>query len=109
MNEILDFNPLTGEYTTFRYNHADDSVTIGHHQDVEPILDDNKRLVIEADHSQQIKNDWIRYARVPNILIMQWKRELGIDFLTADTKTVMMLVNSRDFRDVKTTTIHHDR
>ena len=106
---ILDVNPFTGEVVTFDYDHATDSVTIGHHQDCEPIIDDNKRLIIEADHSQQIKNDWIRYARIPNILAVKWKQELGIDIMTADMKTVMMLVNSRDFRDTKTTTIHHDR
>lgn len=107
---ILDVNPFTGETVTFDYNHADDSVTIGHHQDCTPIIDDNKRQIIEADHTQQIKNDWIKYATIPYALIMKWKNELGVNFMNPEHfPMVMHLINSRDFRDVKTTTIFHDR
>ena len=109
---ILDVNPFTGETVTFDYNAADDSITIGHHQDCAPIIDDNKRQIIEADHSQQIKNDWIKYATVPYVVIEKWKRELGVNFFSPDPaefKKVMMLINSRDWRKVKTSAITHDR
>jgi hypothetical protein len=107
---ILDLDPFTGTSVTMDYNAADDSITIGHHQDCTPIIDNNKRQVIEANHTQQIKNDWIKYATIPYAVIMQWKNELGVNFMNpAHFPMVMNLINSRDFRDVKTTSIHHDR
>ena len=108
---ILDFNPFTGETVTFDYHHSDDTFTIGHHQDCEPIMDANKRARIEIDAKQQMANDWVHYASVPNILIMKWKQEHGVDFFNPEHwPRVMALINSRDYREgVKSTTIHHDR
>lgn len=108
---ILDYNPFTGETVTFEYNHANDSVTIGHHQDCSGIIDANKRARIEIDAKKQMANDWIHYASIPNILILKWKREHNVDFFNPDDwPKVMALINSRDYRDgVKATTITHDR
>lgn len=108
---ILDFNPFTGEMVTFDYNDATDEITIGHHQDCTPIIDANKRAQIETDAKAQMKNDWIHYASVPNVLIMKWKQEHGVDFFKReDWPRVMALINSREYRDgVKATTITHDR
>lgn len=111
--EILDYNPFTGETVTMQYNHSDDSLTIGHHQDCTNIIEANKRSVFEANHSVQMKKDWIKYASVPNILILKWKKELGVDFFTTDPtewKKVMALINSRDYAlGCKATPINHDR
>lgn len=109
---ILDYDPFTGVTRTFQYDAASDSVTIGTQQDCTNLLDDNNRQVIEADHTQQIKNDWIKYASVPYVVIEKWKRELGINFMTTNPdewRVVMGLINSRDWRKVKTSAITHDR
>lgn len=109
---ILDYDPFTGVTRTFEYDSVSDSVTIGTQQDCTNLLDDNNRQVIEADHTQQIKNDWIKYASVPYVVIEKWKRELGINFMTTNPdewKVVMGLINSRDWRKVKTSAITHDR
>jgi len=108
--DILDYNPLTGEYTTFQYNHADDTFTVGHHQDVQPIIDANKRQLIESDSRKQVKNGWLKYASIPNILIMKWKREHNVDFFNdEDWPKVMALINSREYCFLKTTELTHDR
>ena len=110
--QILDHDPLTGITTTMQYNAADDSITVNTQQDCTSILDFNAKQVIEADHSQQIKNDWIRYAKVPYVVIDKWRREYNVDFFTTDPtewRKVMALINSSDFCKIKTTPIYHDR
>lgn len=95
---------------TMDYNHATDSLTIKHEQDTTHIIDANKADIIEGNHSAQMKNDWIKYARVPDIVIMEWRTKYGVDFFNKDHwPRVMSLINSRDYRDCKTTTINHDR
>src|SRR5687768_8650815 len=112
MSVLLDLDPITGERITMQYNHDNDSLTIKHEQDCTNIIEYNKRLVIAADHTQQIKNDWIKYASVPNVVIEKWRREYGINFFTRDPdhcKKVMMMINSSDWSGVKTSNIYHDR
>ena len=109
---IADYDPLTGVTRKFTYDHVTDGIRIETWQDCTDILDDNQRQVIEADHSQQIKNDWIKYASVPYVVIEKWKRELGVNFYSPDPaewKKVMMLINSSDWSKVKTSAITHDR
>ena len=109
--DILDYNPLTGETVTFEYNHSNDTFTIGHHCDMEPFLDANKRTVIEADSRKQVKRGWLKYAAgITNAIIFKWKREENVDFFNDDDwPKVMALLNSREYRFLKTTELNHDR
>lgn len=112
MSQLLDYDPLTGETVTMHYDHANDSMTIKYEQDCTEIIERNRRMVIEADHSQQIKNDWIKYASVPHVVIDMWKRNYGVNFYTRDPdewKKVMMFINSSDWSGVKSTDMYHDR
>lgn len=95
---------------TMDYNHTTDELIIKHEQDTAHIINANKRALIEADHRAQVKGDWIKYASVPTIVIMEWKQKYGIDFFKReDWPQVMGLINSREYRDVKASTLHHDR
>ena len=111
MQRLLDVNPLTGEWITFDYNHAEDTFTIGHHQDTTPIIEENKKAILEIDHHKfQAKNEWAHYAKVPNIVILEWKQKYGVDFFNRDDwPRVMKLINSREYADLKRTTYKHDR
>ena len=67
------------------------------------------RTVIEADHSNQKKNDWIHYAKIPNIVIMQWKTNYGVDFFKReDEKRWMRLLNSPEYKYLKCSPLKHD-
>lgn len=106
---LLDYNPLTGETVTFEAN-ADGSFTIGQHQDVSPVLELNKRQALENDAHAQVRKGWLKYASVPNVLIVKWKQELGIDFFDENHwPKVMALINSPEYRFLKTTELVHDR
>lgn len=111
MQRILDVNPLTGEWITFDYNEDGDQVTIGHHQDCTAIIEDNKLASLDIDsHRKQSKNEWALYARVPNIVVMEWRQKFGVDFFNRNHwKRVLKLINSPDYKDLKRTTYHHDR
>ena len=106
---ILDRDPITGIVTTFRYDHANDQFTIGEHQDCEPIIEYNKRVMIEADHSGQKKRDWIHYAKIPNVVICQWKTNYGVDFFKReDERRWMKLLNSPEYKYLKCSPLKHD-
>lgn len=46
-------------------------------QDVEPIIENNKRLQNESQHS-----DWGRhFASIPNVIIEKWCNEDGVNYL----------------------------
>lgn len=106
---LLDYNPLTGETVTFDAN-GDGSYTIGTHQDVSPVLELNKRQALENDAKGQVRKGWLKYASVPNILIMKWKLELGLDFFDENHwPKIMALINSPEYRFLKTTELMHDR
>ena len=109
--EIIDVDPISGITTTFSYDHANDQFTVGYFQDTTAIQESNKLAQLDIDsHRKQAKNNWNLYARVPNIVIMEWKRKYGVDFFNRDHwPRVMKLINSRDYADVKRTTYYHDR
>ena len=110
MAQILDHDPLSGMTVTMDYNHSTDELIIKHEQDTTHIIEANKRSLIESDHRAQMRNDWIRYARVPDIVIMEWKTKFGVDFFNNEHwPRVMKLINSPEYRDLKASTIYHDR
>jgi len=110
MQEI-DYDPLTGMRVTFQYNHDNDTFTIGHHQDVSNVLESNKWALVDLDqHKKAAKAEWAHYAKIPEIVILEWKAKYGVDFMNANHwPQVMKLINDPDYRYLKRTTYHHDR
>lgn len=110
MKRVLDYNPLTGESVIFNYDEASDRLTLTHQQDVNRILDQNKALANDSDRTkQQIKDDMVHYASVPNSVILKWQLEKGVDvFNTKHRKKVFQLLNDPEYRYLKTTEMHHD-
>ena len=108
---FVDFDPLTGITTTFAYDHTEDKFTVGYSQDTTAIQEDNKLAQLDVDsHKRQSKENWAHYAKVPNIVIMEWRQKYGVDFFNRDHwPKVMQLINSPDYRDLKRTTYYHDR
>lgn len=110
MSRILDYDPLTGETITFRYDHAKDQTIIGYAQDCSSIIESNKQAQIEVDSKRAIRRNWWHYACIPNIVILKWKIEHGVDFSNPDHKEAWMkLLNSPEYSGLKRTTLTHDR
>ena len=109
MERILDYNPLTGMTVTFQVK--DDNVVITHKQDATPIIEDNKWALLDIDtHRKQAKNDWAHYAKIPEIVQMEWKVKYGVDFMDSNHwPKVLKLLEDPEYKYLKRTTYKHDR
>jgi hypothetical protein len=107
----LDYNPLTGMRVSFNYDPVADSITLGHHQDAGAVIEDNKVALMDLDeHKRAAKNEWAHYAKIPEIVILEWKAKYGVDFHNPNHfKKCMALLNSSDYKYLKRTSYHHDR
>lgn len=104
---LLDYNPLTGERELFKVNN-DGTFSIVYEQPVDNILEMNKRDAIERDAKKQIDRDWVLYARIPNIVAIQWRTNHGVDIFDRNHKKKMFeLLNSPDYRYLKAVDMHH--
>lgn len=107
LRKLLDHNPLTGESVVFEADGA--KVTLTHEQNVESILDANKRLANDQSASRKgIKNEMWHYATIPNVVALKWKLELGVDiFDPSHRKAMFRLLNQPEYAYLKTTTLKH--
>jgi len=108
---VLDFNPVSGEAVYFEFDPETERATITHSQDPTYIIERNKKFAKNLDYTRRgVKNDMLHYATIPNGVIVKWKQELGVDvFDPNDRRKMFSLLNSPDYKYLKTTTINHDR
>ena len=105
---ILDYDPIHGLETSLHFENDEMRVvTTQPHAVVQRILDDNQRLA----NSWEAKNnpgDLQHYARVPAGVILEWRTKYGVDFYNpAHRKKVFQLLNSREYRKCKVTSMIH--
>ena len=106
---MIDNNPSAGESVGYQYNAAEEQATITHEQDISLLLDANKAAANDDDKTRRgIKNDWWKYATIPNVVQIEWKQKFGVDVFNRDhQKAVFKLLNSPDYRYLKCTTKTH--
>lgn len=109
IRKLLDYNPLTGERCIFEADGEANTMRLTHEQDVSAILDANKALANNEGLSRRgIKNDFWHYATIPNVVQMKWLNEHGVDVHNRDhRKRMFALLNSPEYKYLKTTTLHH--
>ena len=81
--------------TFLDYDEADDRLIIRTEQDVEPVMDGNKRLMNDAETSW--KKPMNHVARIPLAIIEQYRVEKGIDLLK-DEAAMKQFLNDPDQR-----------
>lgn len=83
--ELISIDPDTGMRTWLEFDEANPrKFHIHHEQDVEPLLEQNKRLANDPDYKKRgIKNEFYHFATIPPIVEMQWRQE-GIDLNNKD-------------------------
>lgn len=109
---IFDYDPATGVTDVFEYNAATDTTILHRTQDVSPIIEDNKLLQNNPDYWKAgVKKDFAHYAAIPIVIIEKWKNEHGIDVFNKNhEKRVFQMLNSPEYRFLKTTTkVHNPR
>ena len=96
MARILDLDPITDTWETFEYDENDDQVIVKRFQDVEPVLNLNKRT--QTMPWSRAEPMW-HAASIPNIIVEKWLREHGVNVLRRDHwPAVRRLLNSNEYR-----------
>lgn len=108
---VLDYNPLTGEACLF-HDHQDGGFSLEHVQSrkvIDSLLDGNKEMANDTAFTKRgMKKDWWKYASIPNVIILKWKNELGVDIFNRDhRKKMFQLINSPEYKFLKTTHATH--
>lgn len=99
----IDFNPLTGLWTYWSYDEAADETQISYEQDVEPLIEQNKRLYNDAGHFRGENNDFWHVATIPAGVQMKWLVEEGIDVWKPDDwPAVKRKLNDPEYRYLRT-------
>ena len=101
--KLLDIDPWSGIKTYHDYDHSTGLTKIERVQNVEPILDMNKRLQ-NTDHEKKgIKNCWWHAAMIPIIIQEKWLNEHGVDIYKKEHwPRVRKLLNDPDYRYLRT-------
>lgn len=102
---LFDYDPVLGITTYHYYDPITDTSYLEEVQEVGGQLDQNKALYNDEDFKRRgIKNEMMHAAHIPNIVIMKWKRELGIDLYNKEhMPKVKALLNSSEYRYLRTT------
>lgn len=105
MKRLLDYDPLTGVTQYFLYDPVTGEWGVESVQDVESILEVNKKLQNEEGYTRHgIKNDFWHVAQIPVVVQEKWLREEGIDIYNKDHwPKVKAKLNDPDYRYLKTT------
>ena len=87
---------------TYEEDEAEERMIIKSHQNIGPILENNKRLYT-ADDGYSPSREWRRAASVPNIIIEKWIRELGINaYKLEDQPKILAMLDSPEYRWLRT-------
>lgn len=96
---LLDFDPVTGLKTFHSYDASEDKTIISYEQDVEQILDANKRAQQENTGKM---GDMVHVASIPCSVQLKWLIEHGVDITNKDHGDgVKRLLNSNEYRYLK--------
>jgi len=99
---LLDRNPITGEETWHHYDHATGKTTIETVQDCKSIIEQNKKeQSMGWNHTGQ---DWMKFARIPNSVLLKFKNELNLDYMDNDDlkKIVNMIEKDPEYKYLRT-------
>ena len=89
--------------TRYHYDDSEDKLIIETLQDVEPILNANKRQY-DVDN-RRFKSETLNHvARIPLVVIEKWCREKGMSYETfmADTEMLKRFLNDPDNKFLRT-------
>jgi len=90
-----------GHNQIFHYHNPTGEFAIEHIENIQPLIDSNKRLQQEDHH---IADDFRLSARIPMTVYYEWKSKYGVDMFNPNHKEgVKKLINSPEYRYLKTT------
>ena len=100
---LLDHDPVTGLAEYHHYDATTDTTVIETVQDVAPVLERNKALQNADDGGWSPTRDLRRAATIPDIIILKWRNEEGIDVFDPNHwPAVKRKLNSSEYRWLRT-------
>ena len=82
MSDLIDHDAMTGISTYHDYDHNSKKTSITHSQDVEKILDNNKKLANNDSYKREgIKNGYYHIGTIPMTVALDWKTKHGVDVI----------------------------
>lgn len=108
MKRLLDYDPIRGVSCYFEQD-SSGAILLHHEQDVESILEANKRQKsIENLSNKGIKKGMWHYGCVPDVILMKWTKEVGSDILAShNRKEFFKRLNSPEYSHLRTTYGRH--
>jgi hypothetical protein len=107
MAEWLDYDPLTGVSHYFSHDEMTNQSSITTVQDVQPLIDHNKRLAADGATDGGIKKGWWLYASIPPVVQVKMRAKgIKLDDPSA-TKRIIQEINEH-YPALKTTQKNHD-
>lgn len=90
--------------TKFKYDRSEDNMIVKSEQDVQPLLELNKKeLNGDSIYGGVEGNGMRKVASIPLIVIEKWKRELGVDVFNKDhMPKVKQLLNDSEWHWLRT-------
>lgn len=88
----------------FDYDEVEKKLILSHEQDTHATLEFNVRQQNDNDFKKEgIKRSWMKYAHIPDIVVMQWLKE-GIDVFNPDhLPAVKRKLRDPQWRKLRTT------
>lgn len=100
MSRFLGHDPAYG--LTEAFHSFGDEMAIETFSDIQPIIDNNKRLANDGDGFSKTR-EFRRIASIPLVVVEKWLREYGVDVFNKDhQKKVRQLLNDPDNRFLRT-------
>ncbi len=104
---LIDRDLQSGVAEYHHYDSSTDRTVIETVQDVAPILERNKALQKTEGGGWSPSRDMRRAATIPDIIILKWRKELGIDVFNRDHwPAVKRLLNSSEWRYLRSAPGH---
>ena len=101
---MADFAPVRASWgmtTRVALDEADKKMVWERAQDCTPIVEKNKR--IQNDGQRVIEELGEREASIPMVIVMKWKRELGVDVFNPDHEPAVRRLLNGDYKYLRTT------
>lgn len=99
MRRVLDHDPVTGLTTWHDFNDATGETALVYEQDVEPVIEANKRAANDAAGPM---GEMVHVASIPVSIQLKWLIEKGVDILNPDhKKAVAKLLDDPEWRYLK--------
>lgn len=100
---LFDADPLSEQEEYFYFDDDRDEITIETRNDVEPLLDVNKRFFNDGTNGWTPSRDLKRIATIPPEIVLLWKERYGIDLFDKNHSAgVKRLLNDPEWLYLRT-------